>query len=75
MNSLAENDGEISSGWLDEFDDPETAPGTLRRRLEDTGEAPPLPLVEAALERLGRAACRRNDTRRCPLGEDCPARP
>lgn len=64
----------VHLGWLDEFDDPETAPGTLRRLLEDADDAPSLPRVEDALERLGRAACRRNDTRRCPLAEACPAR-
>src|SRR6185436_18680127 len=29
--------------------------------------------VEAALERLGAAACRRNQAARCPLGADCPS--
>jgi hypothetical protein len=65
----------VHLGWLDSFDDLDTAPGTLRQRLGGEGDAPPLPIVEEALERLGRAACRRNDTRRCPLGEDCPIRP
>jgi hypothetical protein len=64
----------IHLGWLDEHDDPETAPGTLRRRLElDAPGSPPLPVVEDALERLGRAACRRGRTARCPLGADCRA--
>jgi hypothetical protein len=30
--------------------------------------------VEAALERLGAAACRRNLAARCPLGAECPVR-
>jgi hypothetical protein len=30
--------------------------------------------VEAALERLGAAACRRNQAGRCPLGGECPVR-
>jgi len=62
-------------GWLDEHDDLESAPRLLRRRLGDEDDPPPLPRVEDALERLGRAACRRGNTRRCPLAEDCPARP
>jgi len=64
----------VHLGWLDEHDDLETAPGMLRRRLEDEADAPPLPRVEEALERLGRAACRRSLTARCPLEEACPAR-
>jgi endonuclease III len=61
-------------GWLDAWDDPETAPAMLRRRLADEDASPPLPVVEDALERLGRAACRRGNTVRCPLAGDCPAR-
>lgn len=61
-------------GWLDASDELEGASALLRRRLADEPDAPPLPSVEDALERLGRAACRRDDTRRCPLGETCPAR-
>ena len=61
-------------GWLDEYDDLDTAPAMLRRRLSDQDDAPPLPQVEDALERLGRAACRRGNTRRCPLAGECPAR-
>jgi endonuclease III len=61
-------------GWLDEHDDLDGAPAMLRRRLADEDGAPTLPDVEDALERLGRAACRRANTRRCPLGDDCPAR-
>jgi hypothetical protein len=64
----------VHLGWLDEYDDLATAPAMLRRRLEDEDAAPPLPAVEDALERLGRAACRRGNTRRCPLAGDCPAR-
>jgi len=61
-------------GWLDELDELESAPALLRRRLDDEPSAPPLPIVEDALERLGRAACRRGNTRRCPLADDCPER-
>jgi len=64
----------VHLGWLDALDEPETAPHLLRRRLDDEADAPPLPVVEEALERLGRAACRRGNTRRCPLGDACPGR-
>lgn len=64
----------VHLGWLDEYDDLEMAPALLRRRLDDEPSAPPLAVVEDALERLGRIACRRRNTRRCPLGERCPAR-
>lgn len=64
----------VHLGWLDAHDDPETAPAALRHRLaDDARAAPSLPLVEDALERLGRAACLRDRTARCPLGSECPA--
>lgn len=61
-------------GWLDEWDDLEGAPSLLRRRLDDEADAPPLPAVEEALERLGKAACRKGRAARCPLRGACPAR-
>jgi hypothetical protein len=64
----------VHLGWLDEHDDLEMAPALLRRRLDDEPSAPPLSAVEDALERLGRVACRRRNTSRCPLGDDCPGR-
>jgi len=48
-------------------------PGALRAALAREDPAPALADVEAALTRLGRAACLRNTTGRCPLGLDCPA--
>jgi len=64
----------VDLGWLDEHDDLATAASQLRRRLADEDDPPPLSQLEDALERLGRAACRRGNTRRCPLADDCPAR-
>jgi len=71
---VAARDAAHHLGWLDELDELESAPALLRRRLDDEPSAPPLPIVEDALERLGRAACRRGNTRRCPLAGDCPER-
>jgi hypothetical protein len=65
----------VHLGWLAEGeDDAETGPGTLRARLAAVEAGPPLHDVEAALARLGRAACLRARVDRCPLGPDCPAR-
>jgi len=71
----------VHLGWIAEGDDLEGAPGSLRRSLVrvDTARAPDAARaafsdVEAALERLGRAACRRERPDRCPLGVRCPAR-
>jgi len=60
--------------WLGEADDREGKPGVLRAALAREQPAPALADVEAALTRLGRRACMRNTTQRCPLGPDCPAR-
>jgi hypothetical protein len=59
-------------GWIAEGEDLEGEPVLLRTRLG--AEAPAFADVEAALERLGAAACLRERTRRCPLDVDCPRR-
>jgi endonuclease III len=64
----------VHLGWIDSAEDTEGAPGALRARLLDEPEAPALADVEAALARLGRAACRAERPARCPLGPRCPAR-
>ena len=64
----------VHLGWIDEWADTEGEPGALAAFLRDEVEAPALADVEAALGRLGAAACRRNRTRRCPLEDGCPAR-
>jgi hypothetical protein len=62
----------VHLGLLGASEDLEGEPGALRaacaRALPDLAPVD----VEAALERLGAAACRRNQTARCPLGVDCP---
>jgi len=62
----------VHLGWLDDGD--EGGAGTLAAHLADDPDPPLLADLEAALARLGSRACRRGDTRRCPLGESCPAR-
>jgi hypothetical protein len=61
-------------GLLQDAEDEEGEPGALRAVLAREQPAPALADVEAALTRLGRAACRRGATQRCPLGARCPAR-
>jgi hypothetical protein len=61
-------------GWIAEGDDEEGEPAVLRKWLAQTPDAPPFPDLEAALERLGSAACLRGRSARCPLGEACPLR-
>lgn len=61
-------------GWIGPGDDEEGEPAVLRARLADAADAPPFSDVEAALERLGAAACQRGRSARCPLGEACPLR-
>jgi hypothetical protein len=61
-------------GWLRAGQDSDGEPAALRAALADERDAPSLPDVEAALDRLGRRSCGRNRTARCALGEDCPAR-
>lgn len=65
----------VCLGWLTDDGDPEGEPAALRAALREEADAPPLADVEAALERLGRAACRRGRASRCPLGPDCPRAP
>jgi hypothetical protein len=64
----------VHVGLLAEGEDEEGEPAALRAALARDPDAPPLADVEAALERLGRAACLRERTGRCPLGADCPRR-
>lgn len=61
-------------GFLREDEDSEGEPGALRAALAREQPAPELADVEAALTRLGRAACHRGATQRCLLGASCPAR-
>ena len=61
-------------GLLRDTEDAEGEPGALRATLAREQPPPALADVEAALTRLGRAACRRGATARCPLGARCPAR-
>jgi hypothetical protein len=63
-------------GILAEGGDEEALPAVLARWLA-SGPAPadvPRRDVEAALDRLGRAACLRERRDRCPLAERCPRR-
>jgi hypothetical protein len=64
----------VHVGLLRPGEDEEGEPGALRAALAREQAAPDLADVEAALTRLGRAACQRGSTARCPLGSDCPAR-
>jgi endonuclease III len=61
-------------GLLRESEDEAGEPGALRAALAREQPIPSLSDVEAALTRLGRRACRRGATQRCPLGPDCPVR-
>jgi endonuclease III len=63
----------VHVGLLREGEDEEGEPGALRAALAREHPVPDLADVEAALTRLGRAACQRRSTARCPLGPDCPA--
>jgi hypothetical protein len=62
----------IHLGWIGEGEDQEGEPGALCAFLAGEARAPKLRDVEAALERLGRAACLRERPDRCPLGRECP---
>jgi hypothetical protein len=63
----------VHVGLLRTREDEEGEPGALRAALARENPPPDLADVEAALGRLGRAACQRGSVRRCPLGADCPA--
>jgi hypothetical protein len=60
--------------WIGDSDDEEGEPGALLATLAEAPEAPRVRDVEAALERLGRAACLKSRPDRCPLGNHCPRR-
>lgn len=60
-------------GWADETDDPAHGASILRRVVCGQ-DGPSLPDLEAALERLGTVACRRDRVDRCPLEARCPQR-
>lgn len=67
----------IDLGILSETHDEESAPGALAQwlaRNESEGAHVPVRDLEAALDRLGRAACSRERTDRCLLREQCPRR-
>jgi endonuclease III len=64
----------VDVGLLRPGEDEEGEPGALRAALAREHPAPDLADVEGALTRLGRAACQRRSTARCPLGPDCPGR-
>jgi len=64
----------VHLGLLEATADVESAPAQLRRRFASREPAGGLRDLEAALERLGRAACRRGRPERCLLGEICPVR-
>jgi hypothetical protein len=61
-------------GLLHGAEDEEGEPGALLLALALESPPPALADVEAALARLGRAACRRGAFARCLLGASCPAR-
>ena len=63
----------VHLGLLHEGEDVEGPPGALRAALAALPRAPELVDVDAALHRLGSAACLRGRVRRCPLGAACPA--
>jgi len=64
----------VHLGLLTEGEDAEGEPGALRAALRDDPAQPSLADAESALTRIGRAACSRNRTARCPLGDSCPRR-
>ena len=67
----------VHLGWIQAGQDEDGAPGALRgylrSRAGDGGdETTQFCDVEAALERLGRKACLRERSDRCPLASQCP---
>lgn len=60
-------------GWIPATQDQEGAAASLARQATGA-DHPAARDVEAALERLGRAACLRGRVERCPLAEACPRR-
>jgi hypothetical protein len=65
----------VHVGLLRPGEDEEGEPGALRAALAREQPVPDLADVEAALARLGRAACQRRAPHRCLLGSGCPALP
>lgn len=66
-------------GLVADRSDVESAPAAIARWLRDEHAPPDVPAagvrdVEAALDRLGRAACLRERSDRCPLDAACPRR-
>jgi endonuclease III len=61
-------------GWIAEGADEEGEPSALAAALQTRPDAPALWDAEAALARLGRAACRPDRPERCPLQAACPRR-
>ena len=63
-------------GWIREGQDEDGAPSALRAHLRSRtpDDATHFCDTEWALERLGRKACLRERSDRCPLGSDCPQR-
>ena len=57
-------------GWIPAGADEDGYPSALRSFLKDDASA--LPDIEFALAQLGRRACLRERSDRCPLGEKCP---
>jgi hypothetical protein len=64
----------VHLGLLAEGEDEEGEPGALRAALRDDPAQPSLADAEFALTRIGKVACSRNRTARCPLGDTCPRR-
>ena len=68
-------------GFVAEAEDEEAVPGRLAQLLAsdesgapEAADLPGLRDLEAALDRLGRSACLRGASGRCPLGAQCPRR-
>jgi endonuclease III len=61
-------------GLIGESEDAAGEPGALRTALADLEDPPTLADAEAALDALGRRACRRARSARCPLDDRCPLR-
>jgi hypothetical protein len=64
----------VHLGLLAEGEDEDGEPGALRAALRDDPAQPSLADAEFALTRIGRVACSKNRTARCPLGDTCPRR-
>jgi hypothetical protein len=58
-------------GWISRTQDEEGAAASLARNASEPGGVRTRD-IEAALEKLGRAACLRGRVERCPLAGECP---